>query len=340
MKYLLLVCVLLTSCLFGGIARAGDLLFYVTSGKQDLLAVAEVTAQEPAATHIRVLFNFPQSKIKNTQTTHIFNADTNPLLRVGGIYLVSLNKEKDGFINAYGIHPLSSSDYRSAVLLEPMSPDGAALQWFLHSGGRDTSFFSEGKKMYVERGGIERLIYPSVSENTVPDSFLQTFSLRDISPIYLIMMGVVFWGVLFAGVFFTRKFPEKKWMLPLFLIDGLIAVAIIGYVGWDPSRRLMTQSNPSDSITEAQAIELIRTHYPELNDYPNPGLPTRRIRLQPAPDGWDVAFMQLGSGRPLLSAKCVHVRSDRALEERGMFQSTSEMTSFSELDLHSCRISP
>jgi len=59
-----------------------------------------------------------------------------------------------------------------------------------------------------------------------------------------------------------------------------------------------------------KAILLIKGKYPELADYPSDKLPPRAIVVDQDTDGLYVGFMQNGSGRPLLEARCFMVSPD------------------------------
>lgn len=58
------------------------------------------------------------------------------------------------------------------------------------------------------------------------------------------------------------------------------------------------------TLSASAAIDLIKDQFPELKDYPSDKLPPRSIKTEKATDGWHVAFVQEGSGRPIISAKC------------------------------------
>jgi hypothetical protein len=58
---------------------------------------------------------------------------------------------------------------------------------------------------------------------------------------------------------------------------------------------------------EREAIRIVHNTYPELEVYPSDELPPRSIRTEKAPGGWYVAFIQEGSGLPILSAQCYYV---------------------------------
>lgn len=71
-------------------------------------------------------------------------------------------------------------------------------------------------------------------------------------------------------------------------------------------------------IEEQDAIRALQRTYPDLLSYPSDGLPPRSIRTEVADDGWYIAFIQEGSGLPILSARCYHVANDGATRLTGM----------------------
>jgi hypothetical protein len=64
---------------------------------------------------------------------------------------------------------------------------------------------------------------------------------------------------------------------------------------------------------ESEAISLLKAAYPEFKNYPNDNLPPQSIQTKQASNGWYVAFVQEGSGRPILEAKCFLVKGDKTI---------------------------
>ena len=73
-----------------------------------------------------------------------------------------------------------------------------------------------------------------------------------------------------------------------------------------------------NGLTESEAISLLKAAYPEFNDYPNQNLPPQSIQTRQASNGWYVAFVQEGSGRPILEAKCFLVGNDKTIATVGV----------------------
>jgi len=71
-------------------------------------------------------------------------------------------------------------------------------------------------------------------------------------------------------------------------------------------------------LNERDAIQLLQDTYPELRAYPSDELPPRSIRTEHTTEGWHVAFIQEGSGLPILSARCYYVGCDRTTMLTGM----------------------
>lgn len=69
---------------------------------------------------------------------------------------------------------------------------------------------------------------------------------------------------------------------------------------------------------ERDAIRILQNTYPELRAYPSDDLPPRSIRTEQASEGWYVAFIQEGSGLPILSARCYYVGGDQTVRLTGM----------------------
>ncbi len=77
--------------------------------------------------------------------------------------------------------------------------------------------------------------------------------------------------------------------------------------------------------TDGGAIELIKKQYPELKDYPSTNLAPKSIKSEKSSDGLYVAFIQEGSGRPIISARCFFVdKQNNIISERLYNPSFSE----------------
>ena len=74
-----------------------------------------------------------------------------------------------------------------------------------------------------------------------------------------------------------------------------------------------------NGLTEFEAISLLKAAYPEFKNYPNDNLPPQSIQTKQASNGWYVAFVQEGSGRPILEAKCFLVGDDKTITSIGEY---------------------
>lgn len=68
-------------------------------------------------------------------------------------------------------------------------------------------------------------------------------------------------------------------------------------------------------IDEQGAIRLVQETYPDLQEYPSDEWPPLSIMTEQAPDGWYLAFIQEGSGVPIISARCYHVSHNRTVTQ-------------------------
>jgi hypothetical protein len=80
----------------------------------------------------------------------------------------------------------------------------------------------------------------------------------------------------------------------------------------------LTYSNKK-ILSESEAISLIKAAYPEFKNYPNDNLPPQSIQTKQNSAGWYVAFVQEGSGRPILEAKCFLVKDNRSVTVIGEY---------------------
>lgn len=106
----------------------------------------------------------------------------------------------------------------------------------------------------------------------------------------------------------------KKYIFPF------IALVILCGAGCTP----VTQSR----YTSEKAVSAIKERYSELADYPSDSLPPRSITIEEDSRGIYVAFIQNGSGRPIIGARCFLVERNGIITEIGQF-SPSTTTSVS-----------
>ena len=88
-------------------------------------------------------------------------------------------------------------------------------------------------------------------------------------------------------------------------------------------------------LTASDAVASIKSEYPQYADYPSDGLPPRSIRTEQGDDGWYVAFVQEGSGRPLIDAHCFFVSEKGETKSIGRF--TPGPNDNPEFSLETCK---
>jgi hypothetical protein len=112
----------------------------------------------------------------------------------------------------------------------------------------------------------------------------------------------------------------------LFLLEGYRAgrypPALCSLYYFQPDRTVMREwwelYGSQGLIDERTAVRMVQDRYPELAAYPSDGLPPRSIMTERASGGWYVAFIQEGSGLPILSARCYFAGDNRTVLATGM----------------------
>jgi hypothetical protein len=89
--------------------------------------------------------------------------------------------------------------------------------------------------------------------------------------------------------------------LLIILISTLVAIVFTGGIFWYLNG---SKTTTLGTISESQAIGVIKNQFPEFKEYPSDKLAPKSIKTEKADNGWYVAFVQEGSGRPIISAKC------------------------------------
>lgn len=115
----------------------------------------------------------------------------------------------------------------------------------------------------------------------------------------------------------------------LILIAALLVV-VVGVASFFIQEK-STAINSQDAAANA-----VIAHYPGLAAYRTTSLPPSSIEGQQATDGWNVAFVQRGSGLPgILTARCFHVTTEGAVAESGTYARGSGQA-VERVDLGSC----
>ncbi len=73
------------------------------------------------------------------------------------------------------------------------------------------------------------------------------------------------------------------------------------------------------SLTQEQAILQVKKRYTHMSDFPYEGLPPKSITTEKYQDDWYIAFVQEGSGRPVIEARCFIVKPSGDVIENGRF---------------------
>lgn len=143
-------------CLFGG-------------HKQDTLILGEVMSAVDDTRNIKIIFVFPQNQVQSLKDgnnitvndiskTINFTEKEARTVTVGKKYLMSLNKNDNFYVSAWGIYEITGTNYSDAKLVENKSIDDEALQIFINSGGteRDFAFDYSGDEPVLIRNGVRQ----------------------------------------------------------------------------------------------------------------------------------------------------------------------------------------
>lgn len=125
-------------CLFGGL-------------RQDMLILGEVASTSEDSQDIKIIFVFPQNKVKTIKTgdriivknlTDAINLTDKEVknITVGKKYLMSLNKSDNFYIPVWGIYEVRGDNYSDMQLVKNESIDDEAIQIFINSGGTESDF--------------------------------------------------------------------------------------------------------------------------------------------------------------------------------------------------------
>jgi hypothetical protein len=137
--------------------------------KQDTLILGEVMSVVDETRDIKIIFIFPQNQVQSlkagdkitvsniTKTINLTEEEVK-IVTVGKKYLMSLNKNDNFYVPAWGIYEIAGSSYSDAKLVENKSIDDEALQIFINSGGteRDFAFDYSGDQPVLIRNGVRQ----------------------------------------------------------------------------------------------------------------------------------------------------------------------------------------
>lgn len=121
---------------------------------------------------------------------------------------------------------------------------------------------------------------------------------------------------------------------PLILITILIALFCL-CVGYWYSRGY--KNSGSGTISESDAIETIKNQFPELKEYPSDKLAPKSIETQKTENGWHVAFVQEGSGVPIILARCYFIDNTKEITSTGVYSPKYSEYGINDISITNCR---
>jgi hypothetical protein len=109
---------------------------------------------------------------------------------------------------------------------------------------------------------------------------------------------------------FNIKYRKKDALIILGIIILVAAIFAILY----------SQEKGNSKLKRESAINAVKSSYPDFASYPSNELPPKGIYAEESNEGWYLAFIQFGSGRPILGADCFFVKtSDNSVYPTGKF---------------------
>ncbi len=92
----------------------------------------------------------------------------------------------------------------------------------------------------------------------------------------------------------------------------------------------------TEKLSESEAISILKIANPEFKDYPNNNLAPQSIKTEKMTDGWYIAFIQEGSGRPIISAKCFLIDNQKNILSMRQYNPKVEENSNAEFSPKTC----
>ncbi len=134
--------------------------------KQDTLILGEITSAVDDTRDIKIIFVFPQNQVQSLKDgnnitvrdilkTINFTEEEAKTVTVGKKYLMSLNKNDNFYVPAWGIYEITGTSYSDAKLVKNTSIDDEALQIFINSGGTERDFafdYSDDEPVLIRNG--------------------------------------------------------------------------------------------------------------------------------------------------------------------------------------------
>ncbi len=88
---------------------------------------------------------------------------------------------------------------------------------------------------------------------------------------------------------------------------------------------------------KVKAVIKIKEANPDLKEYPSDNLPPKSIKIEEDKNGLYLAFIQNGSGRPIIEARCFLVKPDGMVLESGKFVPSPADTGDLDFSAKECR---
>ena len=136
---------------------------------------------------------------------------------------------------------------------------------------------------------------------------------------------------------------NKSFVLIVFLIAGVIfgVLGTMVFLSQKPADQQIQPPANNGGITESvfsktDAIKLLQDQNPQFKDYPSDNLPPRSVKTEQADNGFYVAFIQEGSGRPIISATCFFVDNQKNVMSEKKYNPTVEQDSTAEFSAKTC----
>lgn len=101
-----------------------------------------------------------------------------------------------------------------------------------------------------------------------------------------------------------------------------------------PVRRLVSPI----PMSESRAMSVIQDQFPALKDYPSDDLAPRSIHTEQADNGWYIAFVQEGSGRPIIRVQCYFVDTTEEVTSTGVFSPEDSVHTIEDISLRNCKL--
>lgn len=92
------------------------------------------------------------------------------------------------------------------------------------------------------------------------------------------------------------------------------------------------------TISKSEAIEAIKQANIEFESYPSDDLPPKVIKTEEDSNGWYVAFVQEGSGIPVISATCFFIDEEKQITNKGSYEFEPFSSFVAELDIKTCTL--